>query len=214
MIAEPHRLADKSGSLGSPATHPRPYTPAVRATGCNPLGVIYPAVPLHPSRRSNPCKVPPVQRILAATDASSRCVMHQPSQIHLPIEVRLSGQHRQHDSRNATWCHPRQSGVDRWCVTDGTTATECASTGSVLRPWPVANTRARAGSFDGTSITVSPSATRRWAISRPMPLQPSTRQTRSLCCRPSLSIATPLSELVTRHARTPQEPKIFYDDCP
>jgi hypothetical protein len=53
-----------------------------------------------------------------------------------------------------------------------------ASTGSVLRPWPVANTRARADSFAGTSTTVSPSATSRWATCRPMPLPPSTAHTR------------------------------------
>ena len=35
-----------------------------------------------------------------------------------------------------------------------TSATECASVASVLRPWPVANTRARADSFGGTSTTV------------------------------------------------------------
>jgi hypothetical protein len=71
--------------------------------------------------------------------------------------------------------------------------------GSVLRPWPapdptteapapVSNTLARADSFAGTSTTISPSATRRWAMCLPMPLQPSTAQIRSLCCRPSLSI--------------------------
>jgi hypothetical protein len=41
-----------------------------------------------------------------------------------------------------------------------------------------ANTRARADSFAGTSTTVSPSAARRWAMCRPVPLQPSTAQTR------------------------------------
>lgn len=49
------------------------------------------------------------------------------------------------------------------------TATLCASTGSVLRPWPVSKTRTRAESFAGTSRTDSPSATRRWAMCRPMP---------------------------------------------
>ena len=38
-----------------------------------------------------------------------------------------------------------------------------ASTGSVLRPWPVEDTRARAESFAGTPTTASPAATRRWA---------------------------------------------------
>ncbi|WP_375504910.1 hypothetical protein [uncultured Jatrophihabitans sp.] len=37
-----------------------------------------------------------------------------------------------------------------------TSATECASVASVLRPCPVANTRVRADSFGGTSTTVSP----------------------------------------------------------
>ncbi|RZU76001.1 hypothetical protein EV384_4594 [Micromonospora kangleipakensis] len=47
------------------------------------------------------------------------------------------------------------------------TATLCASTASVLRPWPVSKTRTRADSLAGTSRTVSPSATSRWAMCRP-----------------------------------------------
>jgi hypothetical protein len=65
------------------------------------------------------------------------------------------------------------------------TATLRTSTESVLRPCPVANTRARADSFAGTFTTVSPSASSRWATCRPMPLQPSTAQRRSLCLRPA-----------------------------
>ena len=60
-----------------------------------------------------------------------------------------------------------------------TSATECASVASVLRPCPVANTRARADSFGGTSTTCSPSARSRFAMCRPIPLQPSIAQTRS-----------------------------------
>ena len=90
---------------------------------------------------------------------------------------------------------PQRDGgvVDVTCRRPGlrraATATQWASAGSVLRPWPVSNTRARADSFAGTSSTVSPSATRRWAMCRPMPLQPSTAQTRSWYCRPAASIA-------------------------
>jgi hypothetical protein len=58
-----------------------------------------------------------------------------------------------------------------------------------LRPWAVSNSRACADGFAGTSSTVSPSATRRWAMCRPIPLQPFTAQARSLYCRPSLSTA-------------------------
>ena len=67
-------------------------------------------------------------------------------------------------------------------------ATECASTSSVLRPLPVANTRTCADSFGGTSSTTSPSWTRRCARCRPMPLQPSTAQMRSANLRPAASI--------------------------
>jgi hypothetical protein len=59
-----------------------------------------------------------------------------------------------------------------------TSATECASVASVLRPWPVENTRARAESLGGTSTTSWPSASRRIATCRPIPLHPSTAQTR------------------------------------
>jgi len=59
-------------------------------------------------------------------------------------------------------------------VRSATIATECASTGSVLRPSPVANTRTCTDSFAGTSRTVSPSCTSRCAMCLPIPLQPST----------------------------------------
>jgi hypothetical protein len=49
-----------------------------------------------------------------------------------------------------------------------------ASAASVLRPWPVSNTRARAASLAGTSSTRSPSASSRCASGRPIPLAPST----------------------------------------
>ncbi len=60
-------------------------------------------------------------------------------------------------------------------------ATECASVASVLRPWPVAKTRARADSFGGTSITCSPAG-------QPGPLRgaglgPGTRGWQSCCTR-------------------------------
>ena len=67
-------------------------------------------------------------------------------------------------------------------------ASECASTSSVLRPLPVTNTRTCADSFGGTSSTTSRSWTRRCARCRPMPLQPSTGQTRSANLRPAASI--------------------------
>ncbi len=60
-----------------------------------------------------------------------------------------------------------------------TSATEWASVASVLRPWPVAKTRARAESFGGTSRTSSPAASSRIATWWPIPLQPSIAQTRS-----------------------------------
>ena len=60
---------------------------------------------------------------------------------------------------------------------------------SVLRPWPVENTRTRPDSFGGTSTTCSPSASRRMATCRPIPLQPSTAQTRSGQCFAARSMA-------------------------
>src|SRR5258705_8334073 len=51
----------------------------------------------------------------------------------------------------------------------------CASVPSVLRPWPVSKTRARAASLAGTSSTRSPSARSRWVSGRPIPFAPSTR---------------------------------------
>ena len=58
------------------------------------------------------------------------------------------------------------------------TATETASSGSLLRPWPTDSTRTRAASLAGTSRTCSPSPTSRWASARPMPWAPSTAQQR------------------------------------
>ena len=60
-----------------------------------------------------------------------------------------------------------------------TIAMACASWASVLRLWPVSNSRTRAASFAGTSTTCSPSARSRCASGRPAPLAPSTAQTRS-----------------------------------
>jgi hypothetical protein len=91
-------------------------------------------------------------------------------------------------SRNATVVSSTAT-CRRPGVRNATTATLRASTGSILRPWPVAKTRARADSFAGTSTTVSPSATRRWATWRPMPLHPSTAQRRSACLRPAANMA-------------------------
>jgi hypothetical protein len=58
------------------------------------------------------------------------------------------------------------------------TATETASSGSLLRPCPTDSTRTRAASLAGTSRTCSPSPTSRWASARPMPWAPSTAQQR------------------------------------
>ena len=77
----------------------------------------------------------------------------------------------------------------RFGVRSATIATECASTGSVLRPLPGANTRTCADSFAGTSSTVSPSCTSRWAMCLPIPLQPSIAHTRSGKRRPSASMS-------------------------
>jgi hypothetical protein len=70
-----------------------------------------------------------------------------------------------------------------------TRATECASVASVLRPCPVANTRARADSFGGTSTTCSPSASSLLAMCPPMPWQPSIAHVRSGHRRARASIA-------------------------
>jgi hypothetical protein len=75
------------------------------------------------------------------------------------------------------WSSPRdrrrsariRSTISCWLAATGrspairvaTSATECASVASVLRPGPVANTRARADSFGGTSTICSPSASSR-----------------------------------------------------
>ena len=48
------------------------------------------------------------------------------------------------------------STLTRFGDRNAASATECASTGSVLRPLPVAKTRTCADSFAGTSSTVSP----------------------------------------------------------
>ena len=63
-------------------------------------------------------------------------------------------------------------------------AAECASVASVLRPCPVASTRVRADSLAGTSTTRSPSAISRIARCRPVPWQPPVAQ-----CRTARSIA-------------------------
>jgi hypothetical protein len=55
----------------------------------------------------------------------------------------------------------------------------CAPAASVLRPWPVSNTRARAASLAGTSSTRPPLASSRCASGRPIPCPPSTAQMRS-----------------------------------
>jgi hypothetical protein len=73
-------------------------------------------------------------------------------------------------------------------VRSAASVTECASTGSVLRPFPVANTRTCADSLGGTSKTISPSWTRRCARCLPMPLQPSTAQIGSANIRAAVSI--------------------------
>ncbi|TWG28132.1 hypothetical protein FHX75_111283 [Micromonospora palomenae] len=59
-----------------------------------------------------------------------------------------------------------------------TSAMEWASVASVLRPCPVANTRAQAASFGETSAICSPSGSSRLAMCEPMPWQPSIAQTR------------------------------------
>jgi hypothetical protein len=55
----------------------------------------------------------------------------------------------------------------------------CAPAASVLRPWPVSNTRARAASLAGPSSTRPPLASSRCASGRPIPCPPSTAQMRS-----------------------------------
>ena len=80
-----------------------------------------------------------------------------------------------------------------------TRAMEWASVASVLRPWPVANTRARADSFGGTSTTSSPLASRRRATWRPMPLHPSIAHTWSGQARTySTSSVNPVGSVVNR----------------
>jgi hypothetical protein len=64
------------------------------------------------------------------------------------------------------------------CMRVAASATACASVASVLRPCPVANTRIRAGSLAGTSMTCSPSASSRLARCLPIPWHPSTAHTR------------------------------------
>src|SRR4051812_21724338 len=84
------------------------------------------------------------------------------------VRARPSSSRRSTSSRSATV----MSSATTWRRRElrrPATATLCASTGSVLRPWPVSNTRTRADNFGGTSRTVSPSATRRWATCRADP---------------------------------------------
>ena len=59
-----------------------------------------------------------------------------------------------------------------------TIAIEWASWASVLRLWPVSNSRTLAASFAGTSTTCSPDSSSRCANGRPTPFAPSTAHTR------------------------------------
>ena len=78
-----------------------------------------------------------------------------------------------------------------------TNATECASVASVLRPWPVAKTRARADSFGGTSITCSPAASSRTATW--WPPEPHGRTPRVTV------LVNPAPARITEHSRQAQE---------
>ncbi len=104
------------------------------------------------------------------------------------VRARPSSSRRSTSSRSTTVASSAAT-ARRPGLRSPATATLCASTGSVLRPCPVSKTRTRADSFAGTSSTVSPSATSRWAMCRPIPAQPSTAHTRSLNRRPAASIA-------------------------
>ena len=107
------------------------------------------------------------------SSASSRC-----TRLTHWIRDRDSSARRSTSNRSASswgsWARTR-----RFLVRTATTATACASCGSVLRLCPVSKARALADSLAGTSTTCSPSARSRCANGRPAPLLPSTAHTRS-----------------------------------
>ena len=113
------------------------------------------------------------------SSTSSRC-----NRFTVNVRAAPSSSRRSASSRSATvassTCTTRRPGVR-----SATTATECASVASVLRPCPVENTRTRADNFAGTSTTGSPSATNRCARFWPTPAHPSTAQIRSGQRRPA-----------------------------
>ena len=99
--------------------------------------------------------------------SSSRCSWQT-------VRVRAWPRDRRRSARSRRAASARQQRTGRSPgMRDATTATECASVASVLRPWPVANTRMRADSLGGTSTTCSPSAKSRFARCLPMPWHPS-----------------------------------------
>ena len=78
--------------------------------------------------------------------------------------------------------HPAWSSTLTWRSDErllAATATQTASSRSLLRPWPTDSTRTRAASLAGTSSTCWPSPTSRWATARPIPWPPSTAHRRS-----------------------------------
>ncbi len=123
-----------------PAT-PRGRTEASRALACS----------------TDRCRGAPA----GTSSASSRC-----SRFSVRFRLRDSSSRRSANSRSTVRSSSATS-LRSPRVRSATTAIECASVASVLRPWPVSNTRTRAASFAGTSTTVSPSANSRAASGRP-----------------------------------------------
>src|SRR5690349_11987988 len=84
------------------------------------------------------------------------------------VRVRPSSSRRSTSNRSTT-VKSSAATIRRPGLRSPATATLCASTGSVLRPCPVSKTRTRADNLAGTTMTVSPSATSRWAMYRADP---------------------------------------------
>jgi hypothetical protein len=120
--------------------------------------------------------------------------------LHLPAD-RLKLADQLHDQTTAGLPHdvPRldrrhertglRRGQELLCATGKKRQQQPVETVDGLGPGAAELTRTCADSFAGTSRTVSPSWTSRWAICRPTPLQPSNAHARSLNRRPATSIS-------------------------
>jgi len=113
-------------------------------------------------------------------------------------------------TRGRTCRETSQDSIRSPDVRTATIAIECASSASVLRLWPVSNSRTRPASLAGTSSTRSPASTSRCASGRPAPLAPSISQIR---CGHALHITAHLriAGLVGAEPARPEQPRVRVD---